>query len=108
MLQHAGLALAISVGAWLNAGLLLAGLLRGAAYQPARGWASFALKIIVAASAMGGLLVLVVPRFDWIVLQAQPGLRAALVMGVVAAAAGVYLLTLLVLGLRPSQFLRRD
>ncbi len=108
VLQHAGLALAISVGAWLNAGLLLAGLLRGAAYQPARGWASFALKILVAASAMGLLLAMAVPRFDWIALQAQPVLRAALVLGVVAAAAGVYLLALAMLGLRPRQFLRKD
>lgn len=108
LLQHAGLALAISLGAWLNAGLLLAGLLRGESYQPAHGWASFALKVVVATGVMACLLLISVPQFDWIALQSQPALRAALVLGLVAAAGGVYVLTLMLMGLRPRQFLRRD
>lgn len=107
-LAHAGLALSISVAAWCNAALLLRGLLRNGTYQPAAGWGSFALKVLVAAAAMALLLVLSVPRFDWIGLQASPVLRAVLALSLVTLAAATYLGALLLMGLRPRQFLRRD
>src|SRR5688572_9842357 len=44
-LRHAGLALAISLGACLNAGLLFWLLRRRAVYLPQPGWAGFALKL---------------------------------------------------------------
>jgi putative peptidoglycan lipid II flippase len=107
-LAHAGLALSISVAAWCNAALLLRGLLRNGTYQPAAGWGMFTLKVLVAAAAMALLLVLSVPRFDWIGLQASPMLRAALALSLVALAAATYLGALLLMGLRPRQFMRRD
>ncbi|MBU6190801.1 MAG: murein biosynthesis integral membrane protein MurJ [Betaproteobacteria bacterium] len=107
-LAHAGLALSISVAAWCNAALLLRGLLRNGTYQPAAGWGMFALKVLVAAAAMALLLVVSVPRFDWIGLQASPVLRAVLALSLVALAAATYLGALLLMGLRPRQFLRRD
>lgn len=107
-LAHAGLALSISVAAWCNAALLLRGLLRNGTYQPAAGWGMFALKVLVAAAAMALLLVVSVPRFDWIGLQASPVLRAVLALSLVTLAAATYLGALLLMGLRPRQFLRRD
>ena len=107
-LAHAGLALSISVAAWCNAVLLLRGLLRNGTYRPAAGWGLFALKVLVAAAAMALLLVLSVPRFDWISLQAMPLVRAVLVLSLVALAAATYLGALLLMGLRPRQFIRRD
>ena len=105
---HAGLALSISVAAWFNAALLLRGLLRNGTYRPGAGWASFIVKVLAAAVVMGGVLALTVPRFNWIALQATPLARVALVMSLVAAAIGLYLAALMLMGLRPRQFMRRD
>jgi len=55
-LRHAGLALAISLGACLNAALLLRGLRRRGIYQPQPGWAVFSLKLLLAVYAMGMVL----------------------------------------------------
>src|SRR5512145_2665874 len=51
-LRHAGLALAIGLGACLNAGLLYRGLRRSGAYTPAAGWPMFVLKVAVAVAVM--------------------------------------------------------
>ncbi len=107
-LAHAGLALSISVAAWFNAALLLRGLLKNGSYRPEAGWASFTAKVLAASAAMGVLLAVAVPRFDWISLQATPFIRVALVLSLVAAAIGVYLIVLVLTGLRPRQFIRRD
>ncbi|NDB01967.1 MAG: murein biosynthesis integral membrane protein MurJ, partial [Betaproteobacteria bacterium] len=48
MLQHAGLALAIGLGACINALWLLFGLLRRGSYRPEPGWGLFALRVGVA------------------------------------------------------------
>ncbi|MEI7447686.1 MAG: lipid II flippase MurJ, partial [Burkholderiales bacterium] len=56
---------------------------------------------------MAALLAVAVPRLDWVALREQPLLRIALALGLVAAAAGVYLGTLAALGLRLRQFIRR-
>jgi putative peptidoglycan lipid II flippase len=61
----------------------------------------------VALAALALLLQLSVPQFDWVLLQQQPALRAALVLGLVGAGAALYLGVLLALGLRPGQFARR-
>ena len=108
MFAHAGLALAISAGAIINAGLLLRGLRRRGSYRPAPGWGGFLARIAAAGATMALLLALTVPRFDWIALRAEPLLRASMVLGLVATAAAVYLATLYVLGIRPRAFLRRD
>ena len=55
-LKHAGLAAATSLAAYLNAILLLRGLLRGGAYQPLPGWGVFVARIAIATAVMGSLL----------------------------------------------------
>jgi putative peptidoglycan lipid II flippase len=107
MFQHAGLALSISVAALVNAGLLLAGLLRRGIYVPLPGWGGFAWRLAVALAALAVLLSAAVPQFDWVALRAQPLVRIALALGLVAAGAALYLGVLLALGLRPRQFVRR-
>ena len=47
-LAHAGLALAIGLGALVNAAFLLMGLRRRGAYRPAPGWAKFGLQVLAA------------------------------------------------------------
>ena len=64
-LAHAGLALSISLGAWLNAGWLLRGLKKRGSYIPRAGWRPFMLKVAVALAAMGVLLGFVSEYFDW-------------------------------------------
>jgi putative peptidoglycan lipid II flippase len=104
---HAGLALSIAVAALINAGLLLFGLRRRGIYDPKPGWLGFGWRLLVALAVMAVVLGLVTPQFDWVAMQRQPLVRAALVIGIVAAGAAVYLGTLAALGIRPRQFLKR-
>ncbi|HEX5394372.1 MAG TPA: murein biosynthesis integral membrane protein MurJ [Rhodocyclaceae bacterium] len=55
-LHHAGLALATGLASCLNAALLYRGLRKRGVYQPAHGWATFMLKLVVALFVMGALL----------------------------------------------------
>jgi putative peptidoglycan lipid II flippase len=64
---HVGLALATSVAAYLNAGLLLRGLLRDGVLQPQAGWAVYTGRLLLATSAMVAVLVLLSPGVeDWL------------------------------------------
>jgi putative peptidoglycan lipid II flippase len=105
-LGHAGLALAIGIGALVNAGWLLSGLRRAGVYQPRPGWGGFLLRIACATALMGAGLVFAALAVDWIGLQERPWLRAAILAGVLAAAAGSYFGTLALSGLRLRQFAR--
>jgi putative peptidoglycan lipid II flippase len=106
-LAHAGLALSIGLGALLNAGWLLAGLLRQGVWRPAPGWAGFLVRVALASAALGGLLATCNEALDWIALQRSPGLRVLWLAAVLAAAAALYLGLLHLFGLRLRQFVRR-
>jgi putative peptidoglycan lipid II flippase len=105
-LRHAGLALAIGLGACLNAGLLYAGLRRRDFYTPLPGWRLFLLKVVTAAAAMA--LALQAASGDaawWLAADWQRKLPATL--GLVVLGAAVYGAGLFALGLRPRDFMRR-
>ncbi len=107
LVGHAGLALSISLGATLNAVLLLTGLLRRGAYRPRPGWLPYALRVLLACTALGAALAWAAQAIDWLGLQAHPAQRAgwmALVLGAVAAG---YFAVLLATGLKLRQFARR-
>ncbi len=104
---HAGLALSISVAAWLNAGLLLVLLLRSGRFQPAPRWARFLLQIGLGVLALTALLLWWVPQYDWIAMREAPLHRVGLVLGIVVAGAVVYGAVLLLTGVRPAQFIKR-
>ncbi len=106
-LGHAGLALSIGLAALVNASLLLAGLLRRGVYQPQPGWIGFAWRVVLANVALGAALAWAARGIDWIGLQAQWGLRAAAVAGVLGGVALLYFAVLAACGLRPRQFARR-
>ncbi len=59
---HMGLALATSVAAMLNAGLLLRGLLRGGVYRTRPGWARYSLRLLGATAAMVAAVLLLTPE----------------------------------------------
>jgi putative peptidoglycan lipid II flippase len=104
---HGGLALSISAGALINAGLLLRGLLRTRTYLPRPGWSGFTARVLVANLALGLALGAAAWRIDWIALQAHAGWRVAAVALVLAGVAAGYLALLAAAGLRPGQFMRR-
>lgn len=107
MFAHAGLALSISLAAWLNAGLLLVLLIRSGRYQTQAGWWRFLLQIGLGCAALAALLLWWLPQYDWTLLRETPFIRIGLVLGTVAAGAGIYGIVLLISGVRPRQFLKR-
>ena len=101
-LRHAGLALAISLGATLNAGTLALLLVRRNLYQPQQTWLPLLLRITVAVMVM--IAVLLALRGDiegW--TQASVGERILRLLTLVGAGAGTYFGVLLVTGWRISQ-----
>ena len=106
-LGHAGLALSIGLGALVNAGLLLAGLLRSGIYQPKPGWTRFALQLLPANLALAALLGWAGSHVDWAGLQADWALRIGGVALTLGTAALVYFGLLALVGVRPRQFMRR-
>ena len=104
-LQHAGLALAIGLGACLNAGILFHHLRRQGIYQPQPGWSGFLLRLLVALLVMGGVLwVGMLDEARW--LAYDTGARIGHLAALVIAGAGSYFLALYLLGFRPLQFQR--
>jgi putative peptidoglycan lipid II flippase len=106
-LAHAGLALAISVGACFNAGWLWVLMLRSGAYRPEPGWGAFLFKLAVALYLMGGAIWYSMGReSSWFELPA--GARAAKLALVIALGAAAYFAALGIMGLRPRDFSRHE
>lgn len=100
---HAGLALASSAAAWLNAGLLWRRLEReGLAPRP--GARTAWLAPAGAAAMAAGLLALTPASARW--LDAAIHQRVAWLAGLIAAGAAVYAVALLAGGLRPAELAR--
>jgi putative peptidoglycan lipid II flippase len=105
-LQHAGLALAIGLGACLNAGLLYYKLRQFEIYVPQPGWAKFALKILLAIVAMGACLKFAAgPDAVW--LAANGLVKVWRLTGVVLLGAVAYFAALWALGFRLRDFVQR-
>jgi putative peptidoglycan lipid II flippase len=105
-LQHAGLALAIGLGACLNAGLLYYKLRQFEIYAPQPGWAKFALKILLAIAAMGACLKFAAgPDAAW--LAANGLAKIWRLTGVVLLGGIAYFAALWALGFRLRDFVQR-
>lgn len=98
---HVGLALATAMSAWLNAMLLLRGLLQRGVYRPATGWLRYSLQILVPVLVMAAVLLASCQLVDsWVAWSAW--MRAG-VLALICAVGGLsYLLGLLAMGLRPA------
>lgn len=104
-LAHVGLALATSISAWMNAGLLVLGLVKAGVFSFERGWLAFLAKLLVANVLMLLVIFWVSPEGDaWRSLEVFE--RCSHMGLIVAAGAGCYFLSLYVLGFRLSQFRR--
>jgi putative peptidoglycan lipid II flippase len=105
-LKHAGLALAIGLGACLNAGLLWQRLRRQGVYRAQPGWGGFFLRVVLAVAAMAAVLAWGAGDAHWW-LQNRFGDRIVRLSALVAAGAATYFLVLWLAGLRLVQFYRR-
>jgi putative peptidoglycan lipid II flippase len=100
-LAHAGLALATSLGALLNALLLLVKLLKDKVYQPLRGWGLFLLRLFLANSVMAGGLYYFVDKaawYEWTATERIIQLGCAVIAAIV-----IYALSLFLCGFRLSR-----
>ncbi len=106
-LKHAGLALAIGLGACLNAGLLYRKLREYGIYHPQAGWRVFTLKVAVALATMAVVLWLAMGPERWW-LGASGATRAAAIAGLVLLGGAAYFGALWILGFRLRDFSRRS
>ena len=106
-LAHAGLALSIGLGALLNAGWLLVGLIRMGRYKPQPGWKVFGARVVLATGLLTGFLYGVTLQFDWIAARQQVALRLGVMALVLLGSAVIYFGCLHLTGLRLKSFARR-
>jgi putative peptidoglycan lipid II flippase len=98
---HAGLALATSIAAYVNAGLLFRVLYRRRIYVPRAGWRKFLLQIGLASAAMAGLLWWGTPALpEWAGWHAPH--RGLVLLAWVCAGSAAYFLALRAGGLQFS------
>jgi putative peptidoglycan lipid II flippase len=104
---HAGLTLATSVGATVNALLLYRALRREAIYAPAPGWGRFLARLGIALAVLGVVLWWGAgPDELWV--HAGLAAKATRLSLVIAAGALAYFASLWLLGFRFSDFNRRE
>ena len=102
-LAHAGLALATTLSAFLNAGLLLRGLVKRGVFRPRPGWGGFIARVVIGNLVLGAVLWVARGEPDaW--LEAEAGARALHLGVVVVAGMVLYTLIMLGLGMRPRDF----
>ncbi len=99
--SHAGLALAISIAAVVNAWLLYRGLRRDGVIRHAPDWLPLLARFLIANVAMGVCLVLMSRPIDWW-LASGVGSRSLWLGFSIVTAALVYFAVLLLSGLRPA------
>ena len=104
---HAGLALAIGIGALVNALCLLVGLMRRGSYKPAPGWGVFFLQVLAATALLAVFLLWASGAVGWITLRAATLQRIGLLAAVIFAAAAIYFVALWISGLKLRQLMRR-
>ncbi len=104
--SHAGLALAISVAAILNAWLLYRGLRREGVVRHGAGWPALLARVVVANALMCLVLLQIArPAAWWIAASATD--RVTWLTASVFAGAVAYFVALVATGMRPSQFAMR-
>ena len=98
-LAHAGLALATSLSAFLNAGLLLRGLLADGTYRPGPGWGIYALRVLGAVIVMCTALVMLnAEQSVWTASDALT--RAWMLAQLVVVGAASYFAAAFIFGIR--------
>lgn len=105
-LRHAGLALSIGLAACMNAALLYHHLRKANIFHPQSGWLLFLIKLLIALSVMGGVLYVAMGDADaWLRFGIME--RLTYLTGLVVLGAVSYFATLLLMGFRPRDYVRR-
>lgn len=105
--KHAGLALAIGLGACVNAALLFFALRKEGRYQPRPGWFLFMLRLLIAVVAMAVCIGFAAgPEVLWLeysLIQKFTRLSLLVLLG-----GGVYFVALWLMGIRVKDFIHRS
>ncbi len=102
-LAHAGLTLASTLAGYLNCTILMIKLRRRGDYQPSKGWSRFLLQLFIANISLA--IYLHTMTHDLMYWMKEPlGLRLLLLLGHVVSALIVYVVSLAIVGIRPSEF----
>ncbi|WP_083945105.1 murein biosynthesis integral membrane protein MurJ [Thiomicrospira microaerophila] len=105
-LAHVGLALATSISAMLNAGLLYYFLLKQQVFSLQSPWRGFSLQVLAAVGVMALVLIFASPDNQaWLDFSAWQ--RVIWLLGLIVIAMLAYVVTLLALGFRPRKFAGR-
>ena len=105
-LNHAGLALAIGLGACINAGLLYYHLRKANVYKPQAGWFLFLAKLVLAVAAMAAALHFAAGAdVLWLSYKVLP--KMLYLLGLLVLGSGVYFAALYLMGIRVQDFMRR-
>ncbi len=104
-LQHVGLALATSLGGFLNAGLLLRALHVKAGFTMSRSLGVTFFKAIVACVIMG-IFLWVTRDFYWATASSKI-MQTTILILILVGAGLLYLVSALILGMQETQFLRK-
>ena len=101
--QHAGLALATSLAAFVNAGLLFTILIKSEAFKPQQGWVSFVIKVLIANLVVGVIYAYdysPVQWYEWGAFDRVLHLTLEILMVVL-----LYVTTAFLVGMRPRHLL---
>ncbi len=105
-LAHAGLALATSLAAFINAGLLFYFLRKGQFYIPEDGWLIFTFRIVFASSVMAALIFFVSPAVslwtDWDLITRVMQLSLWIIVGGMSYFAALWLTGLRLQAMMPN------
>ncbi|MDM7948128.1 murein biosynthesis integral membrane protein MurJ [Hydrogenophaga sp.] len=107
LLAHAGLALAIGIGAMVNASWLLIGLMSRGAYTPSPGWARFGLQVVAASAMLAVYLMWVASAQNWLSFDGHGLQRVGLTTLSIIGAVVVYFSALMLSGVKLRQFMRK-
>jgi len=106
MFAHAGLTLAIGLGALVNAGALLWGLIRRGRYMPSTGWMVFFFQVIAATALLAIFLIWSTRTLPWLDPAVHDLQRVGMLALVMVASALIYFLALWGAGLKLWRFVR--
>jgi len=106
VLAHAGLALAIGVGALINALWLLIGLRLRGSYKPSPGWGLFALQVLAASALLAVFLMWAAGAVAWTQMASASWRRVGLLAGVLLVSALIYFSAIWASGLKLKRLLK--
>ena len=106
-LAHAALTLSIGLGAMINAGWLLWGLMRSKSYQPLEGWLRLLMQVAFACCVLAVFLWFAGSYVDWTALRARSGYRVGLLAAVLSVSGLLYLGALKLVGVPLRELVKR-